>query len=59
MASTERAAPVADEAAAVDVALREELWTGISRADRRQLSEILQRLEGNLAAILNEQTERD
>ena len=59
VASTERAAPVADEAAAVDVALREELWTGISRADRRQLSEILQRLEGNLAAILNEQTERD
>jgi DNA-binding MarR family transcriptional regulator len=55
VATTERADPVVDQLAAVDVALREELWTGISRAERRQLSEILLRLQGNLAAVLNEQ----
>ncbi|HEY0397091.1 MAG TPA: MarR family transcriptional regulator [Acidimicrobiia bacterium] len=55
VATTERAGPVVDQLAAVDVALREELWTGISRAERRQLSEILLRLQGNLAAILTEQ----
>jgi DNA-binding MarR family transcriptional regulator len=52
--STERAAPVVDEVTAVDVAIREKVWNGISGAERRQLSEILQRLEGNLAAVLNE-----
>ncbi|MDQ1500849.1 MAG: MarR family transcriptional regulator, transcriptional regulator for hemolysin [Actinomycetota bacterium] len=55
VATTERAGPVVDQLAAVDVALREELWTGISRAERRQLSEILLRLQGNLAAILTDQ----
>jgi DNA-binding MarR family transcriptional regulator len=55
VATTDRADPVVDQLAAVDVALREELWTGISRAERRQLSEILLRLQGNLAAVLNEQ----
>ncbi|HEV7688551.1 MAG TPA: MarR family transcriptional regulator [Acidimicrobiia bacterium] len=55
VATTERAGPVVDQLAAVDIALREELWTGISRAERRQLSEILLRLQGNLAAVLNEQ----
>ena len=55
VATTERAGPVVEELAAVDVALREELWRGISRAERRQLSEILLRLQGNLAAVLNEQ----
>ena len=54
VATTERAGPVVEELAAVDVALREELWAGISRAERRQLSEILLRLEGNLAAILTD-----
>ena len=54
VASTGRASPVVDEVAALDSALRDELWTGISRAERRQLSEILLRLQGNLAAILNE-----
>jgi DNA-binding MarR family transcriptional regulator len=54
VASTERAAPLVDEIAAIDTALREKLWTGISRAERRQLSEILLRLEGNLAAILTD-----
>jgi DNA-binding MarR family transcriptional regulator len=58
VATTERAGPVVEELAAVDVALREELWAGISRAERRQLSEILLRLQGNLAAVLNEQLER-
>lgn len=52
--STARAAPVVDEVTAVDLAIREKVWTGISGAERRQVSEILQRLEGNLAAVLNE-----
>jgi DNA-binding MarR family transcriptional regulator len=52
--ATERAAPVVGEVTAVDVAIREKVWTGISGAERRQLSEILQRLDSNLAAILNE-----
>jgi DNA-binding MarR family transcriptional regulator len=55
VATTERAAPVVGELAAVDVALRAELWTGISRAERRTVSEILLRLQGNLAKMLNEQ----
>jgi DNA-binding MarR family transcriptional regulator len=55
VATTERASGPMAELTAVDVALREELWTGISRAERRQLSEILLRLQGNLAAILNDQ----
>jgi DNA-binding MarR family transcriptional regulator len=55
VATTERAGTVVAELAAVDVALREELWTGISRAERRQLSETLLRLQDNLGAILNEQ----
>jgi DNA-binding MarR family transcriptional regulator len=55
--STERAAAVADEAAAIDTALRNRLWTGISRAERRQLAETLGRLQDNLAAVLNDQIE--
>ena len=55
VASTERAGPVVDEVAEIDRAFREELWTGISRAERRALSETLLRLQGNLAAILNDQ----
>jgi MarR family transcriptional regulator for hemolysin len=55
VATTERAGPLVDELATVDVALRDELWAGISGAERRQLSETLLRLQGNLAAILNEQ----
>jgi DNA-binding MarR family transcriptional regulator len=54
VASTERAGPIVDEIAALDAALRQELWTGISRAERHQLSEILLRLEGNLASILTD-----
>jgi MarR family transcriptional regulator, transcriptional regulator for hemolysin len=54
VSSTEQAAPVVDGVTAVDLAIRQKVWTGISGAERRQLSEILQRLEGNLAAILNE-----
>ena len=52
--TTERAAPVVEEVTAVDVAVRQKVWTGISGAERRQLSETLQRLDANLAAILNE-----
>jgi MarR family transcriptional regulator, transcriptional regulator for hemolysin len=55
VATTGRAGPVVAELTAVDVALREELWAGISRAERRQLSETLLRLQDNLGAILNEQ----
>jgi MarR family transcriptional regulator, transcriptional regulator for hemolysin len=59
VAGTERAAPLADEAAAVDVALRKQLWTGISPAERRALAQTLRRLQGNLAAILDEPNQRD
>ena len=55
VASTERAAPLVAEIAALDDALRAEMWNGIGRAERRTLSEILLRLQGNLAAILNDQ----
>ena len=55
VATTGRAGPVVAELAAVDGALRNELWAGVTRAERRQLSEILLRLQGNLAAILTEQ----
>jgi DNA-binding MarR family transcriptional regulator len=57
VSSTERAAPVVDEVTAVDVAIREKVWTGISGAERRQLSDVLQRLDANLAAILKEERE--
>ena len=55
VATTERAGPVVTELAAVDGALRNELWAGVTRAERRQLSEILLRLQDNLAAIIQEQ----
>jgi MarR family transcriptional regulator, transcriptional regulator for hemolysin len=55
VASTPRAAPLVDEIIAVDTALRQRLWTRVSQAERRQLSETLHRLQGNLAAILDEQ----
>lgn len=55
VATTDQAGPVVAELAEVDVALREQLWSGISRAERRQLSETLLRLQGNLATVLNEQ----
>jgi MarR family transcriptional regulator, transcriptional regulator for hemolysin len=56
VASTERAAPIVDEAVAVDAALRRQLWTGVSPIERRQLTAILQRLQDNLAAVLDDQT---
>jgi MarR family transcriptional regulator for hemolysin len=56
VASTEAAASVVDEINAIDATLREQVWNGISRAERRQLSGILLRLEGNLTAILHDQT---
>jgi DNA-binding MarR family transcriptional regulator len=56
VASTASAVPVVDEISGIDASLREQLWTGISRAERRQLSETLRRLQGNLAAIFTDQT---
>ena len=55
VATTQRAAPVVKEVIAVDTALRQKLWTGVSAAERRQLSETLLRLQGNLAALLDDQ----
>jgi DNA-binding MarR family transcriptional regulator len=56
VASTARAAPVVEEALAIDRALRQQLWTGVGRAERRALSETLLRLQGNLAALLDDQS---
>jgi MarR family transcriptional regulator for hemolysin len=56
VASTKTAAPIVEEVIAVDSALRQQLWTGVSPAERRHLSETLQRIQGNLAAILDDQT---
>ena len=56
VASTPAASPVVDEINALDAALRDQLWTGISRSERRQLSETLRRLQDNLAAILANQS---
>ena len=55
VASTDQAAPVVAEVIAVDTALRRQLWTGVSPAERRRLSEILRRLQGNLGSILDDQ----
>src|SRR4051812_46849581 len=56
LSSTARAAPVVEEIIALDAALRQEMWTGISQAERRSLHQILGRLQTNLAAVLHEQT---
>jgi hypothetical protein len=45
-----------DEVIAIDSDLRQQLWTGVSAAERRQLSETLLRLQGNLAALLDDQS---
>jgi MarR family transcriptional regulator, transcriptional regulator for hemolysin len=55
VASTQRAAPLVEEIIAVDTALREQLWTGVSPAERRALSETLQRIQSNLAALPDDQ----
>jgi MarR family transcriptional regulator for hemolysin len=57
VASTERAAPIVEEIITVDTALRQRLWTGVSAAERRQLSETLQRIQGNLAALRDDQNQ--
>ena len=56
VASTERAAPVVEEVIAIDSALRQQLWTGVGANERRALSETLLRLQGNLAALLDDQS---
>jgi MarR family transcriptional regulator for hemolysin len=53
--STPAAAPVVDEVIAIDTALRQQMWTGVSPAARRQLSETLRRLQDNLAATSDDQ----
>jgi hypothetical protein len=55
VAGTSQAVPLVEEIIAVDTALRQQLWTGVSQAERRQLSETLRRLQGNLAALLDDQ----
>jgi MarR family transcriptional regulator, transcriptional regulator for hemolysin len=54
VASTRLAHPLVEEVIAVDTELRRQLWTGVSPAERRQLSETLGRLQENLAAILDD-----
>jgi DNA-binding MarR family transcriptional regulator len=54
VASTERAAPIVSEVIAVDEAVRRQVWTGVSPAERRQLSETLRRLQANLATVLDD-----
>jgi MarR family transcriptional regulator for hemolysin len=56
VATTRQAGPIVEQVVAVDTAVRQQLWTGVSPAERRQLSETLVRLQGNLAALLDEQT---
>ncbi len=51
VASTPAAALLVEEIIAVDTTLRQQLWTGVSAAERRQLSDTLQRIQGNLAAL--------
>ena len=58
VASTEAAAPVVDEVSAVGATLREQVWNGISRVERRQLTAILARLDSNLTALFHDPTER-
>lgn len=54
VATTDRAAPVADQLAAIDEALREQIWTGIGRAERHRLAGTLRRLQDNLGAVLSD-----
>ena len=56
VATTKPAAPVVEEVIAVDTALRQQLWTGVSPSERRALSETLLRLQGNLAALDERET---
>lgn len=58
VATTDRAGPIVEEILAVDTALREDLWAGVSLAERRQVSDILIQLQVNLEAILTDETRR-
>jgi MarR family transcriptional regulator, transcriptional regulator for hemolysin len=55
VAGTAQAVALVEEIIAIDTAVRQQLWTGVSQAERRQLSETLRRLQGNLAALLDDQ----
>jgi MarR family transcriptional regulator for hemolysin len=54
VATTPAAAPVVEEITAIGSALRDQAWGGITRAERRQLTDTLRRLQDNLAAIITE-----
>jgi MarR family transcriptional regulator, transcriptional regulator for hemolysin len=54
VACTAAALPVVEGINAIGSALRDQAWSGISRAERRQLTDTLRRLQENLAAILTE-----
>ncbi len=54
VATTQAAAPVVEEITVIGSALRDQAWSGISRAERRQLIDTLRRLQDNLAAISTE-----
>ena len=56
VASTDAAAAVVDTIKEISGTLFDEAWTGITRAERRQLTDILRRLRDNLAAALHEQS---
>ena len=54
VAVTEAGAELAVDVRAVDRALRDDLRSGIPKADRQQLARLLVQLQGNLAGILAE-----
>jgi DNA-binding MarR family transcriptional regulator len=56
VACTAAATPVVDGITTIGSALRDQAWSGISRAERRQLTDTLRRLQKNLAVILTEQS---
>jgi DNA-binding MarR family transcriptional regulator len=56
VATTEAAVPVVERISEIGGALFDEAWRGITRAERRQLTDTLRRLQENLAAVLNEQS---
>jgi MarR family transcriptional regulator, transcriptional regulator for hemolysin len=57
VATTQAAAAVVEEITTIGSVLRDQAWSGISRAERRQLTDTLRRLQTNLAAIITDQTD--
>ena len=52
VATTDGAVGVVEQIGAVDAALRDDLRAGITMAERKQLTEILSRLQANLSSVL-------